>query len=105
MAKIGGKGRAVTRLARAGIVHLRRLGLTLPRRLRENARMKAILSDDRTSFTLSRGAWSNSYPVDEAAHWLAFYRKQPVDFPKAGRAYAGSIAALEGLCRDLGLPV
>ena len=74
-------------------------------RLRDTAGMKAILSDDRTTFTLRRGAWSNSYPVETAAAWLAFYRRQPVDFPKAGRAYEASIAALEALCRDLGLPV
>ena len=73
--------------------------------MRDTARMKAILSDDRTTFTLRRGAWSNSYPVETATAWLAFYRRQPVDFPKAGRAYEASIAALEALCRDLGLPV
>lgn len=64
--------------------------------------MKAILSDDKSQFTLQRGAWSNTYPVEEAAKWLAFYRRQPIDFPKAGHTYAASIAALEDLCRRLG---
>lgn len=73
------------------------------RPMREISAMKAILSDDRTSFTLRRGAWSNTYPVAQAASWLAFYRRQPMDFSKAGRAYEESIAALEKLCRDLGL--
>ncbi len=65
--------------------------------------MKAILSDDGQMFTLIRGAWSNTYPISEAAHWRAFYRRQPVDFPKSGNAYVASITALESLCRDLGL--
>lgn len=67
--------------------------------------MKATLSEDRTTFTLHRGAWSNSYPVDQAAAWLAFYRRQPQDFPRAGQTYTASIAALEALCRELGMPV
>lgn len=71
--------------------------------MREIGAMKATLSDDRTTFTLRRGAWSNTYPVEQAASWLAFYRRQPLDFSKAGRAYDESIAAMEKLCRDLGL--
>ena len=36
--------------------------------------MKAELSEDGQSFTLTRGAWSNSYPLADLPKWLAFYR-------------------------------
>jgi len=65
--------------------------------------MKATLSDDGQSFTLARGAWSNSYPLADLPKWLAFYREQPRLFPKAGDTYAGSIAALEQLARAQGI--
>ncbi|GHC16285.1 MULTISPECIES: hypothetical protein [Gemmobacter] len=64
--------------------------------------MKAELSEDGQSFTLTRGAWSNSYPLADLPKWLAFYRKQPLDFPKSGDSYAASIAALEALAARLG---
>lgn len=67
--------------------------------------MKATLSDDRKSFTLQRGAWSNTYPVEDLPKWLAFYREQPRLFPKAGETYAASITAIEALAREAGLTV
>lgn len=63
--------------------------------------MKAELTPDGTGFTLTRGAWSSTYPLADLDRWLEFYRRQPVDFPKSGQAYAESIAALESLTARL----
>lgn len=63
--------------------------------------MITSVSDDGQTFTLTRGAWSNTYPVADLAKWLAFYRDQKALFPKAGASYDASIAALEALARQL----
>lgn len=71
--------------------------------LHEKTCMKATVTEDGRHFTLQRGAWSNTYPIEDLAKWLAFYRQQPLDFPKSGTNYAASITALESLCRARGL--
>ncbi len=58
---------------------------------------------DDTSFTLTSGAWSNSYPLEELSKGLAFYRHQKERFPKSGNHYDASIAAIEALAEKLGV--
>lgn len=63
--------------------------------------MIATLSEDGQSFTLTRGAWSNTYPIAELPKWLAFYQEQQALFPKAGDSYQASIAAMQALARQV----
>ncbi|WP_312525716.1 hypothetical protein [Paracoccus sp. (in: a-proteobacteria)] len=60
-------------------------------------------SFDDTSFTLTSGAWSNTYPLEDLAKWLKFYRHQKERFPKSGPHYDASIAAIEALAEQLNI--
>jgi len=62
--------------------------------------MKA--SHDESTFTLSRGSWSNTYPLEDVGKWLALYRRQKDRFPKSGHSYDASISALEELSLEIG---
>lgn len=68
---------------------------------RDTGSMIATISDDGQSFTLTRGAWSNTYPLSELPKWQAFYHDQKRLFPKAAESYDASIAALDGLAQQL----
>lgn len=56
------------------------------------------------SYTHVKRSWSNTYPVERLAEWIAFYKKQRADFPKSGKHYDEDIAKLEALAKQLGLP-
>ena len=60
-------------------------------------------SHDDSTFTLTRGAWSNTYPLEDLQKWLAFYRRQKEHFPKSGTNYDASITAIEALAKKLDL--
>lgn len=61
--------------------------------------MKA--SHDETTFTLARGSWSNTYPLEDLEKWLTFYRRQKERFPKSGKNYDASTSALEELSLEI----
>ena len=64
-----------------------------------------ITHDPETSvYTHSKKAWSNSYPLSRLPEWIAFYKKQRQDFPRAGRIYDEDIEALEAWARRLNIP-
>lgn len=69
----------------------------------QNAAMKA--THDETTFTLTGEIWSATYPLDELAKWLRWYRSRKARFPKAGNSYDATIAALEKLAAELGVTV
>lgn len=52
---------------------------------------------DETTFTVTGRYWSGTYPIEELPRWLAFYRRQREQHPKAGNTYDATIAALEAL--------
>lgn len=56
------------------------------------------------TYTHAKRSWSNSYPIERLPEWIAFYKKQRLDFPKSGTAYDVDIAALEALARELSIP-
>ncbi|MFC3169250.1 hypothetical protein [Paracoccus fontiphilus] len=59
-----------------------------------------ITHDDKT-FTITGQQWAGTYPLDDLGKWLAFYRRQRADFPKAGAVYDATIAGLEALAQEL----
>lgn len=59
------------------------------------------ITHDDTTFTITGRHWAGTYPLDQLPKWLAFYRRQREDFPKAGTAYDATIEGLEGLARKL----
>lgn len=64
--------------------------------------MKVTTDLTAGTFTLTGHSWSNTYPLADLPKWLEFYRRQRETFPRAGRAYDGTIVALEGVSRGLG---
>lgn len=62
--------------------------------------MTAILDPDGTTFTMSGGDWSGTYPVSDLPKWLRFYRRQMERFPDHAGVYAESVRALERLAED-----
>ncbi|MCB5411763.1 hypothetical protein [Pseudogemmobacter faecipullorum] len=62
----------------------------------------ATYNPDTQTFTLTGSQWSNTYPVAEFEHWLAFYRRMRDEHPKAGSNYDGWIEALERLQAEMG---
>lgn len=46
--------------------------------------------------TMSRGAWSGTFPVSDLQKWLDFYRSQQERFPERAAIYAEDVRALEG---------
>lgn len=62
--------------------------------------MKAT-HDDKT-FTLTGQQWSGTYPLEELAAQLAFYRHMRDRFPKANGACDAPIEALEKLAKEVG---
>lgn len=55
------------------------------------------ISHDNSMFTMNGSFWSGTYPLDDLPKWLAFYRKQRADFPKARTVYDACVDALEAL--------
>lgn len=63
--------------------------------------MKTIYHPESRTFTMSKGSWSNTYPISQLQKWLDFYREQQVRFPKYATFYDDDIEALEHLARSL----
>lgn len=63
------------------------------------------ITHDDTTFTMSGLHWTAAYPIEELPKWLAFYRRQRRDFPKAGTAYDAAIEGLEKLANQLRVEV
>jgi hypothetical protein len=49
------------------------------------------------TFTLTKGPWSGTFPIEDLPKWLAFYRRQQELFPAHAANYANDVRALEGL--------
>lgn len=60
------------------------------------------IAHDNHTFTIAGKEWFGTYPLEDLGKWLAFYRRQREDFPKAGTAYDATIAGLEALAVRLG---
>lgn len=58
----------------------------------------AILDPEGTTFTVARGAWTNTYPLADLPKWIAFYRRQAELVPDQ-KCYADDVRALERLQR------
>lgn len=58
----------------------------------------AVLDQEGTTFTMTRGAWTNTYPVAELPKWIAFYRRQAELIPDQ-KSYIEDVRALERLQR------
>lgn len=58
----------------------------------------AVLDLNSVSFTMARGAWTNSYPLTELPKWIAFYRRQAELIPDQ-KSYIEDVRALERLQR------
>ncbi|WP_265501303.1 hypothetical protein [Paracoccus beibuensis] len=63
------------------------------------------ITHDDTTFTMTSLHWTGIYPIGELPKWLAFYRRQRRDFPKAGTAYDAAIEGLEKLADQLKVDV
>lgn len=68
--------------------------------------MKATLSRDRTQVRLQGRRWGMWFPVAALPAWLNFYRRMAArrDGAYAGH-YAGTVAALEAMQREMSGPV
>lgn len=62
----------------------------------------AELIEDGSRFRITRGAWSNEYPIGELDGWITFYRRARDEHPKALNSYDATIEALEALATGLG---
>lgn len=61
-----------------------------------------VAPDDRT-FTITRGGWSGTYPVEALPMWLRFYRGlRDRDRGAYATTYAPMVRALEDLARRMG---
>lgn len=58
-----------------------------------------------STFTMSGGKWTGTYPIEQLPGQISFYRKLRADFPKSGTAYDGTIDGLEALARELGVQI
>ena len=67
--------------------------------------MRMKISHTESTFTMSGGKWTGTYPIEELPQQIAFYRKMRADFPKSGTAYDGTINGLEALARELGVQI
>lgn len=63
--------------------------------------MKVTSDSAAGTFTMSNGAWTNTYPIGDLPKWLEFYRNQQVMFPRHAWTYQGSVDALERLTSEL----
>lgn len=66
--------------------------------------MRITFDPDSRTYSHVKKSWSNIYPIERLAEWIAFYKKQRQDFPRAGSVYDEDIAALEDLARRLNIP-
>lgn len=60
-----------------------------------------VLSDDGQHFTLTQGAWSGTYPLEDLPGWRRFYQR--LHDRKAGSYaafYALTLAALDAFARS-----
>jgi len=53
------------------------------------------------TFTLTKGPWSGTFPIEDLPNWLDFYRRQQQRHPDHAAAYQGDVEALEALARQL----
>ncbi len=63
--------------------------------------MKVTFDSAAGTFTMAKGAWTNTYPIADLPKWLEFYRTQQVMFPRHAWAYEDSVDALEKLMAEL----
>ena len=63
------------------------------------------ITHTKSTFTMSGGKWSGTYPIEELPRQIAFYRKLKADFPKSGTSYDGTINGLEALACELGVQI
>lgn len=54
-----------------------------------------------STFTLTKGIWSGTFPIDDLPGWLAFYRDQRGRFPAHAANYDEDVRALEELAAQL----
>lgn len=65
--------------------------------------MKTTATYDSTTetITMTKGAWAQTFPVDDLPKWLAFYRLQQERFPAHADNYETDVRALEAVARSL----
>lgn len=47
--------------------------------------------------TMARGAWLQTFPVEDLSQWIAFYMSQQARYPIHAETYADDVRALEAL--------
>lgn len=65
--------------------------------------MKAMATyDSKTgTFTLEKGIWRGTFPIEDLPKWLKFYRQQQERYPTHAAQYAPDVEALEALAAEL----
>ncbi|MDG4879109.1 hypothetical protein P9273_28945 [Mesorhizobium sp. WSM4935] len=65
--------------------------------------MKTIATYDSATgtFTLEKGVWRGTFPIDDLLNWIRFYRQQMERYPAQSASYAEDVKALEALTVEL----
>jgi hypothetical protein len=53
------------------------------------------------TFTMTKGSWTNTYPVSDVQKWIDFYRRQQERFPAYAAIYDEDVRALEKLAESI----
>ncbi|WP_280821499.1 hypothetical protein [Pseudaminobacter soli (ex Li et al. 2025)] len=53
------------------------------------------------TFTMTKGAWTNTYPISDLSKWINFYRLQRERFPAYATYYDDDVTALEKLAATI----
>lgn len=62
---------------------------------------KATYDSAAGAFTLTKGTWQGTFPVDDLPKWIAFYRDQRERYPAHAATYDDDVKALEKLAAKL----
>lgn len=54
------------------------------------------------TFTLAKGPWSGTFPIEDLPKWLDFYRRQQERHPDQAAAYESDVKALAALAAEAG---
>lgn len=61
----------------------------------------ATYDSEAGTFTLTKGTWSGTFPIDDLPKCLAFYRRQQELFPDHAASYGDDVGALEVLTAQI----
>jgi hypothetical protein len=50
---------------------------------------------------MTKGSWTNTYPISDVQKWIDFYRRQQERFPASAAIYDEDVRALEKLAESI----